>query len=246
MHQSRGFDPETGVALASSRPHAGPAVFADELVRARRAARRRRRDHRRDVRADRARRVRRRFPDRTLRRRHRRAARGDLGGRARLRRPAPGRRRLRDLPQPGLRPAADGRRAAPAAGHRRARPRRASPATTARRHNGMWDLAILGVVPGLRIAAPRDEATLRAQLREAVAHRRRADRACGSRRRRSAPTCPAVRRVGGVDVLAEHGDGRRSTCCSSRSARRPADVLGRGRRGRAAPGTRCGSSTRAG
>jgi 1-deoxy-D-xylulose-5-phosphate synthase len=35
-------------------------------------------------------------------------------------------------------------------------------------HNGMWDLSILQVVPGLRIAAPRDAARLRAQLREAV------------------------------------------------------------------------------
>ncbi len=39
-------------------------------------------------------------------------------------------------------------------------------------HNGMWDLALLGVVPGLRIAAPRDEPPLRAQLREAVARDR--------------------------------------------------------------------------
>ncbi|HEY7009805.1 MAG TPA: 1-deoxy-D-xylulose-5-phosphate synthase, partial [Jatrophihabitantaceae bacterium] len=36
-------------------------------------------------------------------------------------------------------------------------------------HNGVWDLAVFGVVPGLRIAAPRDEPTLRALLREAVA-----------------------------------------------------------------------------
>ncbi|SDX94562.1 1-deoxy-D-xylulose-5-phosphate synthase [Amycolatopsis xylanica] len=35
-------------------------------------------------------------------------------------------------------------------------------------HNGMWDLALFGLVPGLRIAAPRDAATLRARLREAV------------------------------------------------------------------------------
>ncbi|MBV9592526.1 MAG: 1-deoxy-D-xylulose-5-phosphate synthase, partial [Actinobacteria bacterium] len=33
-------------------------------------------------------------------------------------------------------------------------------------HNGIWDLAILGIVPGIRIAAPRDEQTLRAELRE--------------------------------------------------------------------------------
>jgi 1-deoxy-D-xylulose-5-phosphate synthase len=36
-------------------------------------------------------------------------------------------------------------------------------------HNGMWDLSVLQVVPGLRIAAPRDAATLREELREAVA-----------------------------------------------------------------------------
>ncbi|MGH1552858.1 hypothetical protein ACRAWF_15060 [Streptomyces sp. L7] len=36
-------------------------------------------------------------------------------------------------------------------------------------HNGMWDMSILQVVPGLRIAAPRDADQLRAQLREAVA-----------------------------------------------------------------------------
>jgi 1-deoxy-D-xylulose-5-phosphate synthase len=36
-------------------------------------------------------------------------------------------------------------------------------------HNGMWDLSILGVVPGIRIAAPRDAHTLREALRQAVA-----------------------------------------------------------------------------
>src|SRR5207244_2571192 len=36
-------------------------------------------------------------------------------------------------------------------------------------HNGMWDLAVLGVVPGIRIAAPRDEPTLRGELAEALA-----------------------------------------------------------------------------
>ncbi|HEU5111127.1 MAG TPA: 1-deoxy-D-xylulose-5-phosphate synthase, partial [Micromonosporaceae bacterium] len=36
-------------------------------------------------------------------------------------------------------------------------------------HYGIWDMAILGVVPGLRVAAPRDAATLREELREAVA-----------------------------------------------------------------------------
>jgi len=35
-------------------------------------------------------------------------------------------------------------------------------------HNGVWDLAVLQVVPGLRIAAPRDAQTLALALREAV------------------------------------------------------------------------------
>ena len=35
-------------------------------------------------------------------------------------------------------------------------------------HHGMWDLAILQVVPNIRIAAPRDSTTLREELREAV------------------------------------------------------------------------------
>jgi len=35
-------------------------------------------------------------------------------------------------------------------------------------HYGIWDMAVFGTVPGLRIAAPRDAATLRAELREAV------------------------------------------------------------------------------
>ncbi|WP_199424202.1 1-deoxy-D-xylulose-5-phosphate synthase [Actinotalea solisilvae] len=35
-------------------------------------------------------------------------------------------------------------------------------------HNGMWDMALLRVVPGLRLAAPRDEDTLRSALRAAV------------------------------------------------------------------------------
>ena len=36
-------------------------------------------------------------------------------------------------------------------------------------HNGMWDLSLTGIVPGVRVAAPRDGATLRAELREALA-----------------------------------------------------------------------------
>ncbi len=36
-------------------------------------------------------------------------------------------------------------------------------------HYGVWDYTILGVIPGMRVAAPRDAATLREELREALA-----------------------------------------------------------------------------
>jgi 1-deoxy-D-xylulose-5-phosphate synthase len=35
-------------------------------------------------------------------------------------------------------------------------------------HNGMWDLAVLNIVPGIRVAAPRDGARLREELGEAL------------------------------------------------------------------------------
>ncbi|WP_040732558.1 transketolase C-terminal domain-containing protein, partial [Nocardia tenerifensis] len=35
-------------------------------------------------------------------------------------------------------------------------------------HHGVWDLALLGMIPGMRIAAPRDAASLRAELAEAL------------------------------------------------------------------------------
>jgi 1-deoxy-D-xylulose-5-phosphate synthase len=67
-------------------------------------------------------------------------------------------------------------------------------------HNGVWDMAILGVVPGIRLAAPRDEATLRDELREAVAV---ADGPTVVRFPKTplGDDVPAVRREGGVDVL---------------------------------------------
>ena len=69
-------------------------------------------------------------------------------------------------------------------------------------HNGMWDLALLGMVPGLRIAAPRDEQSLRELFREAV------EIADGPTVLRFPKTpigasLPAVRTVGTLDVLSE-------------------------------------------
>ncbi|WJY68199.1 1-deoxy-D-xylulose-5-phosphate synthase [Corynebacterium auris] len=36
-------------------------------------------------------------------------------------------------------------------------------------HNGVWDLALTSIVPGIRVAAPRDPARLREEFREAIA-----------------------------------------------------------------------------
>jgi len=36
-------------------------------------------------------------------------------------------------------------------------------------HNGVWDMAITSIVPGIRVAAPRDPARLREEFREAIA-----------------------------------------------------------------------------
>jgi 1-deoxy-D-xylulose-5-phosphate synthase len=67
-------------------------------------------------------------------------------------------------------------------------------------HNGMWDMSVLQVVPGLRIAAPRDADQLRAQLREAVDVD---DAPTVVRYSKGAvgPAVAAVDRIGGMDVL---------------------------------------------
>ena len=44
-------------------------------------------------------------------------------------------------------------------------------------HHGMWDMSLAAIVPGLRMAAPRDAATLAEELAEALAGRRWPDRA---------------------------------------------------------------------
>lgn len=67
-------------------------------------------------------------------------------------------------------------------------------------HNGMWDLALLRIVPGLRVAAPRDAETLRRALRDAVAID---DGPTVVRFPKGmlGPDLPALRSVGTIDVL---------------------------------------------
>jgi 1-deoxy-D-xylulose-5-phosphate synthase len=69
-------------------------------------------------------------------------------------------------------------------------------------HNGMWDMSVTGLVPGLRLCAPRDPEELARALREAV------DIDDGPTvirfSKQNAPALlPALRTVGSVDVLAE-------------------------------------------
>ncbi|KZF04414.1 1-deoxy-D-xylulose-5-phosphate synthase, partial [Rhodococcus sp. EPR-147] len=70
-------------------------------------------------------------------------------------------------------------------------------------HNGMWDMSLLGIVPGMKVAAPRDAETLREELAEAIAT---SDGPTALRFPKGAvtETVPAVRRLDGiVDVLSE-------------------------------------------
>ncbi|WP_116040828.1 1-deoxy-D-xylulose-5-phosphate synthase [Amycolatopsis palatopharyngis] len=74
-------------------------------------------------------------------------------------------------------------------------------------HNGMWDLSVLQVVPGLSVAVPRDGTRLRELLREAVA----VDEGPTVVRYPKGPVptdLDAIGRLGGMDVLAgsAHGD----------------------------------------
>ncbi|SKB02891.1 1-deoxy-D-xylulose-5-phosphate synthase [Aeromicrobium choanae] len=72
-------------------------------------------------------------------------------------------------------------------------------------HNGMWDLSLMQLVPGLHLAAPRDGSRLRELLREAV----EIDDAPSVVRFAKGPVAPdleAVDRVGAVDVLHRSDD----------------------------------------
>jgi 1-deoxy-D-xylulose-5-phosphate synthase len=71
-------------------------------------------------------------------------------------------------------------------------------------HNGMWDMSILQVVPGLRLAAPRDATRLRELLREAV---QVDDAPTVVRFPKGPPTADIepVDRAGSMDVLVRKG-----------------------------------------
>ncbi|MEU2790975.1 1-deoxy-D-xylulose-5-phosphate synthase [Streptomyces sp. NPDC007100] len=78
-------------------------------------------------------------------------------------------------------------------------------------HHGMWDTTLLSAVPGIRLAAPRDPATLRELLREAVAY---ADGPTALRfpKATAGPDIRALGAMDGIDIL-------------RRSPHRPLDVL---------------------
>jgi 1-deoxy-D-xylulose-5-phosphate synthase len=71
-------------------------------------------------------------------------------------------------------------------------------------HNGMWDMSLLQVVPGLRLAAPRDATRLRELLNEAVDV---SDAPTVVRFPKGAPPddLEAVGRAGGADLLVRNG-----------------------------------------
>jgi 1-deoxy-D-xylulose-5-phosphate synthase len=67
-------------------------------------------------------------------------------------------------------------------------------------HHGMWDLTLLGAVPGMRVAAPRDPVQLATLLREAVST---SDGPTALRFPKSGvgPEIPALNRMDGLDIL---------------------------------------------
>ena len=73
-------------------------------------------------------------------------------------------------------------------------------------HNGMWDLSMLGIVPGMRVAAPRDGIRLREELGEAL-DINDGPTAIRFPKGDVGEDIPALQRRSGVDVLAVPADG---------------------------------------
>ena len=73
-------------------------------------------------------------------------------------------------------------------------------------HNGMWDLSMLNIVPGIRVAAPRDGARLREELGEALdVHD--GPTAIRFPKGEVGQDIPAIERVDGIDILARPAEG---------------------------------------
>ena len=72
-------------------------------------------------------------------------------------------------------------------------------------HHGMWDLSLLGLVPGLHMAAPRDEQRLREALDTSIGITD-APSVLRFSKDPLAPPLPAIRAEGDVDVLFETSD----------------------------------------
>jgi 1-deoxy-D-xylulose-5-phosphate synthase len=73
-------------------------------------------------------------------------------------------------------------------------------------HNGMWDMSMLGIVPGMRVAAPRDGARLREELGEAL-DINDGPTAIRFPKGDVGEDITALRRHSGVDVLAVPAEG---------------------------------------
>lgn len=78
-------------------------------------------------------------------------------------------------------------------------------------HHGMWDLSLLALVPGMRVAAPRDAATLKVLLSEAV-DTEDGPTALRLHKTTAAEDIPAIARMDQMDIL-------------YRTAHHPLDVL---------------------
>lgn len=72
-------------------------------------------------------------------------------------------------------------------------------------HNGMWDMALMRIVPGISVAAPRDEPTLRLALNQAVDI---SDAPSVVRYPKGAMSdpIPALQTIGDVDVIGRFGE----------------------------------------
>ena len=68
-------------------------------------------------------------------------------------------------------------------------------------HNGMWDLSMLNIVPGIRVAAPRDGARLREELGEAL-DVNDGPTAIRFPKGEVGQDIPAIEQIDGIDVLA--------------------------------------------